>query len=259
MTRVFRWSALLTALALGSPTLADEEWDKLKGEHEKAVAAWFEKLPEDEPDPDLSKLPPHPAAEFLPRLKAYAERHASDGDGLRALVFIVTQGHSPFAKSAEPELLWAVDTLSKHHAAAPDLVEHMPRLRHAYHVVGEKPMRAFYEAVIAQNAAPDAKAGAHVSLATMDWEGASVAHETQHDGSKHTALKKQAEQRFRTVAKEFPDTKAAKRAKSFLFEIEHLQVGMKAPEIVGRDEQEREVKLSQFAGQVVVLDFWGFW
>ena len=42
-------------------------------------------------------------------------------------------------------------------------------------------------------------------------------------------------------------------------ELDHLQVGMKAPEIVGKDIDGNEIKLSQYAGQVVVLDFWGFW
>ncbi len=40
---------------------------------------------------------------------------------------------------------------------------------------------------------------------------------------------------------------------------EHLQVGMKAPEIVGHDVYGKPMKLSDFAGRVVVIDFWGDW
>ena len=34
---------------------------------------------------------------------------------------------------------------------------------------------------------------------------------------------------------------------------------MKAPDLVGKDVDGKEIRLSQFASQVVVLDFWGFW
>jgi len=51
----------------------------------------------------------------------------------------------------------------------------------------------------------------------------------------------------------------AKLAGSQLFEIEHLQVGMVAPEIVGADLGGVEFKLSDYRGKVVMLDFWGDW
>jgi hypothetical protein len=79
------------------------------------------------------------------------------------------------------------------------------------------------------------------------------------DDAQRLARKKQAEKQFRLVLSKYPEAKAAKRAKGCIFELENLQIGMKAPEIVGRDAKDQEIKLSQFAGQVVVLDFWGFW
>ena len=36
-------------------------------------------------------------------------------------------------------------------------------------------------------------------------------------------------------------------------------IGMRAPEITGTDADGKEIKLSQFRGNVVVIDFWGFW
>ncbi len=44
-----------------------------------------------------------------------------------------------------------------------------------------------------------------------------------------------------------------------LFELEHLQIGMVAPEIEGVDEDGVPFKLSDYRGKVVALDFWGFW
>jgi len=44
-----------------------------------------------------------------------------------------------------------------------------------------------------------------------------------------------------------------------LFEIRYLQPGLPAPEIVGEDIDGRPMKLSDFRGKVVLLDFWGHW
>jgi hypothetical protein len=48
-------------------------------------------------------------------------------------------------------------------------------------------------------------------------------------------------------------------AASELFEIRHLQPGMPAPEITGTDIDGHAMKLSDFRGKVVLLDFWGHW
>jgi peroxiredoxin len=38
-----------------------------------------------------------------------------------------------------------------------------------------------------------------------------------------------------------------------------LQPGKIAPDIVGEDIDGKPMKLSDFRGKVVLLDFWGFW
>ncbi len=40
---------------------------------------------------------------------------------------------------------------------------------------------------------------------------------------------------------------------------EGLEVGNLAPEIQGKDSNDKEFKLSDYRGKVVLLDFWGFW
>ncbi len=44
-----------------------------------------------------------------------------------------------------------------------------------------------------------------------------------------------------------------------LFEIQHLSVGCAAPEIDGEDIEGKKLRLSDFRGKVVMLDFWGNW
>ncbi|MBS1715410.1 MAG: redoxin domain-containing protein [Armatimonadetes bacterium] len=57
----------------------------------------------------------------------------------------------------------------------------------------------------------------------------------------------------------YGDTTSGKRAGNELFRIDHLQVGMVAPDFEATDESGKAFKLSEYRGQVVVLDFWGFW
>ncbi len=46
------------------------------------------------------------------------------------------------------------------------------------------------------------------------------------------------------------------QAKSELYEMRHLSIGMKAPEIDGEDQDGKKFKLSDYKGKVVLLDFW---
>ncbi len=48
-------------------------------------------------------------------------------------------------------------------------------------------------------------------------------------------------------------------ATSELYEVENLQIGMKAPEIAGEDLDGIPFRLSDYEGKVVMLDFWGNW
>ncbi len=44
-----------------------------------------------------------------------------------------------------------------------------------------------------------------------------------------------------------------------LYELRNLQIGMTAPDIEGEDVDGVQFKLSDYRGEVVVLDFWGDW
>lgn len=55
------------------------------------------------------------------------------------------------------------------------------------------------------------------------------------------------------------DRKLGDKAKADLFEMRNLRVGMMAPEIEGESIHGEPMKLTDFRGKVVVLDFWGHW
>ncbi len=63
---------------------------------------------------------------------------------------------------------------------------------------------------------------------------------------------------LRRAVKLAPDVLPA-RAKGQLYEAEKLQVGMVAPNIVGKDIDDVDFELSDYKGKVIMLDFWGDW
>ncbi len=53
--------------------------------------------------------------------------------------------------------------------------------------------------------------------------------------------------------------KLVAQAKGKIMVAEKLGIGCTAPDIVGTDHEGKEFKLSDYRGQVVLLDFWGIW
>jgi hypothetical protein len=67
---------------------------------------------------------------------------------------------------------------------------------------------------------------------------------------------------FEQAAEKYGDVKlpggdtVGERARGELFEIRNLRVGKEAPDIEGEDQDGKRLKLSDFRGKVVLLDFW---
>jgi hypothetical protein len=79
------------------------------------------------------------------------------------------------------------------------------------------------------------------------------------------AIEKEIEDLFVKVKDTYGDVEAAyggtlgDRAEGDLFEIRHLAIGKVAPEIEGEAIDGTPLKLSDYKGKVVVIDFWGHW
>jgi thiol-disulfide isomerase/thioredoxin len=109
------------------------------------------------------------------------------------------------------------------------------------------------EKVLAENPSKDLKGLAAFALGAMAFE---------KDGDPKAA--KEAEAYFARVEKEFADVSAGKNtlgemARGSLFELRHLQVGMKAPAAESKDLKDEKVSLADYQGKVVVLDIWATW
>ena len=77
-------------------------------------------------------------------------------------------------------------------------------------------------------------------------------------------LRKDALKQYAVAVEKYSNVRTYKGELSELagrekFKIEHLSVGGNAPEIIGEDIAGKAMKLSDYRGKVVLLDFWGDW
>lgn len=254
--------ALMIVCLVCGGARADEELDRLKADYDKAMDGWVAKFKAlrdrggENAEVDMSKLPPMPAKAYLPKFKAYAEAHAGKPEAVEALVQVIVlagrSGGEPDKTNADAD--WAVGRLTREHAADESLADHIPHLIQSSWYIDPKALGGLYVAVCEKNPSRDAKASAKLGLALQ--RGTLNPMQTGELSAEDRAA---ALGLFREVVKDYDGTDAAKSAKGYVYELEHLQVGMKAPEIEGKAVDGTLIRLSQFRGQVVVLDFWGFW
>jgi hypothetical protein len=107
-------------------------------------------------------------------------------------------------------------------------------------------------------------------LATLDATTARVQERRYGSGylarlkADRRKLEAEAIQLFHELAEKYGDQKhrgktLGEYARAAIFEIQGLGVGKPAPDIEGEDIEGRRLKLSDYRGKVVVLDFWGHW
>ncbi len=252
----------------GLPARAEQEYDALKKAFDEAQQEYFQRLsaldeepatqPADEQRKEAAMAAvKDPTVDFTPRFRAFAEQHAGTSAAIPALGWLVTTARSASPSAEHPDADWALAALTQKHAADPAIKDVLPQFQYQAYALGAAPLIKLYEAVLKVNPDKNAQAAATFNLAFTLYSGGEI--NAKPDAEQLAARKKRAEDLFRQAARDYPDTDGGKRAAGYVFELEHLQIGMKAPEFVGKDADEKEIKLSQFRGQVVVLDFWGFW
>ena len=115
--------------------------------------------------------------------------------------------------------------------------------------IGKEKCAALMEKILAQSPHDEVRAAVLLTQASSVMEG----------GKASADELKAARAKLERVQKDFGKTHYAAQAAGMLFEADHLQIGMEAPDFEALDQDGKAWKLSDYRGKVVVVDFWGYW
>lgn len=263
-------------LPKGTPA---EQVKELIAQHEKAAAVFrklYEAAKTEEEQERLEALFPDPRP-YADLLFQIAEKNPGDSAAVDALVWVYRNGGSAKAKGI----------LLKDHLLHAKIGPLCMALRHEHNMDSLKALKK----VMAENVNKEAKAQAALALGMLLKSHVVLAPQVQKADTKALpkweeslgkelvaalkkadpdALAKEAEELMERITK---DNSVAQTSIPFgegritlgqlagreLFEMRYLQPGKAAPDIVGEDIDGKPMKLSDFRGKVVLLDFWGFW
>jgi thiol-disulfide isomerase/thioredoxin len=225
-----------------------KRFEELKADYDKARKSYLQALNSaDTPEKRQAAWALWPSKdEFLPRILTFVEQSPKDDMSCDVLcsAFVITHGGNDRV----------VELLTEHHAAnrqmwisselvgggAPETSALVPRL---------------LSKVLDQNPSRENRACACFSLGAMALARA--------NGGEERAVA-EAELYFERVTKEYSELPLGSRtmgikAKRALFELRNLRIGKAPPDFEGEDLNAAKVRLSDYRGKVVVLDFWATW
>jgi hypothetical protein len=283
-------SALLTDSCLSAgdkgspkPTLPKgtpaEQVKELIAQHEKAAAAFrklYQAAKTEEEQEKLEALFPDPRP-YADLLFQIAEKNSGDSAAVDALVWVYRNDRSAKAKAI----------LLRDHLLHPKIGPFCLGLRHENDMETLKSLKK----VLTENPNEEAQAQAALALGMRLKSHAALAPQLQKADAQAqpkweerlgkelvaalqkadaASLAKEAEELMERITKDkshaeitipFDDghITLGQLAGRELFEMRYLQPGKVAPDIVGEDIDGKPMKLSDFRGKVVLLDFWGFW
>jgi hypothetical protein len=238
----------------GEPTAADE-YKALAAEYAKADKESTQAYKKAKTDEERQKI--HTAwlrtrSEFVGRFLAFAEAHTKDEKALLALYFVLHLDTEAEARHLDA----AARLILKDHVASARLTN-PPILQ----LIDDSPAaERLLRGVLEKSPHRAVRAQAGLSLGLMLNGRAHPRRAAARPPGNAAALAKEAEELFERVATKYADVEeVAEKAKGELFEIRRLAVGKAAPDIRGKDSDVKELKLSDYRGKVVVLNFWAEW
>lgn len=228
-------------------TAAEVEFETLRTKYNEARQRFYKQYREyrkKQDDPGAME-PISPDGKYAKKFAAAAAKHAGTEGAVPFLLTSVSMNYRSKAETAKAHLA----TLLASHADSPKLKDLTSTLIYGVHSMGEPTVREAMGTIIAKNPHADVKAAMHYA------RGAIV----NRDRESTAADREKAVEDMRQAVALAPESRYGSRAKSTIYELEHLQVGMVAPDITGNDLDGVAFKLSDYRGKVVFLDFWGDW
>ena len=257
-------AAVLTLAAQDAPAAAAPadaaalmaEYDALRAEYGKYGDEFWKSV---KPDADGSlhlteeQIQQMPDAVFGPRFLELGERAGKTPAGCKALVMALRTLRGDAGEQPVIAQRLVDDFLD-----APELQEAVPYIGMLRRSMGSAPAEALLRRV--RDGAVDAnvKLAATFELAQLLLDPVFTKGENHLEGMPRSDTAP-ARALLIEVSEQRKNLDYARRATGFLFELDHLQVGMVAPDVEAVDQDGVTFKLSDYRGKVVLLDFWGFW
>ena len=250
----FLWLAglALTMSAARAPAPAQApdfpaEYTALEKEFDKAMEAYYEPYQKAKTDEERAAIvldpEKNPAKLYVAKFQDLAARAKGTETGAKSQ-FWIAANLSNMPDADKEAISKALDSLVADYLESPVIADLAEWLPYGARTIGAKKVREVLQLLSEKPKNGDSRAAALYSLASMN----------QEDGKSEEALAI-----FRRLQKDHAGTPQAARAEGALFELEHLQVGMTAPDFEAIDQDGVAYKLSDYKGKVVVLDFWGIW
>lgn len=185
---------------------------------------------------------------FKPRFEEFAQAHRGTESEARATLWLIKNSWwlRQDGKMETTSMPLAEDLLERH-PESPQLV----LLTECYYVFGKAQRQELFERLLETTPHREVKAAAHFGLAKL-----SPARQEDGGPNPHYAalLDQYADVRWRmTTFGRIADAHLNPHSQA------DLAVGKQAPEIEGFDQTGKPMKLSDYRGMVVMLDFWGDW
>jgi len=226
-----------------------QQVEAITTEHRQAMEAWnreyLQLTTEADRDAFIEQKPQPKAADFARRLWPIVEQDPQDAASRTALVWIVQRDHGREHEKA-------VTALERDHAQAPGLEGVATWLQYDQSDVAER----FLEKLAEDHPARSVRAIAAWSIAMREKGALGGASESRLAEFRHALDRIAADYGDVTLDGNVPLRDLVQRE---IFELDHTSIGKVAPEITGEDIGGKPMKLSDFRGKVVLLDFWGHW
>jgi thiol-disulfide isomerase/thioredoxin len=224
---------------------------ELEGAYFDAEDTYFDALAEARNDPEGSRRsgapPTPPAAEFLPRFRSLAEQSSRNEVGAQAWLWVFRLG---IRADDRPATHGAVEAMLDRHAASPMLDDLAAELPEAAGVMGAPTTEQFLRRMTETAERPEARAEA-----CFRWAETLVGEFERSNAARRAVARELLEK----LERDFPGAPHSGAVAGLRFELEHLQIGMKAPDFEAVDQDGETFRLADYRRRVVVLDFWGLW
>ena len=221
-------------------------------DHDKALADFWEQLgriPDEDGRQAFAKRKFPQVDAYVDRVWKLLGRRLDTPGALPGLAWILEKGEDRRDRAK------ARDALLAHHLGEAGLVAACHGLQ--WTKFCEEDL-AFLRTVAADSPLRDVRGNALNVLGTR------LAGSSRSGDKDAPARAREAEEAFVAVRKDYADvawggSTLGALAEGPLFELRNLAIGMVAPDIEGTDVRGKAFRLSDFRGQVVILDFFGFW